>query len=249
MKVSASIVIYNEEKETLKKVIDSFLSITLDKELIVVDNSPNNNLQEFCETFDGIKYILSNKNLGFGSGHNLAFKNLSKKSDVHMIINPDTYFNGEDIKEFLLWMNEHPEVVLSVPRVYSPDHTIQNIVREIPTPITLIKRRLNFKGIFDDFIAKDEFRDIKFCKTTEIPFAHGCFFLFQTEIFNNLNGFDERFFMYMEDVDIFIRAKKYGQTVINPHYKIYHEHRRGSSKNFKLLYYHINSAIKFFWKN
>ena len=54
--------------------------------------------------------------------------------------------------------------------------------------------------------------------------------------------------MYMEDLDIFIRAKKYGKTVINTNYKIYHEFRKGSSKSFKLLKYHIISAYKFFKK-
>jgi len=54
--------------------------------------------------------------------------------------------------------------------------------------------------------------------------------------------------MYMEDVDIFVRAKKYGKTVINPTYKIYHEYRKASSKNLKLFLWHLNSVIKFFWK-
>jgi len=74
------------------------------------------------------------------------------------------------------------------------------------------------------------------------------FMVFKTDIFQRLGGFDKRFFMYMEDIDIFIRAKQYGKTVIDTHYKIYYEYRKGSSKNTKLLIWHIVSAIKFFWK-
>ena len=114
--------------------------------------------------------------------------------------------------------------------------------------MTLLKRRLNIKGIFDNFIKKDEFDGVVFDSINEIPFAHGCFFAFQTDVFEKIKGFDERFFMYMEDIDIFIRAKEYGKTVVIPNYKIFHEYRKGSSKSIKLLKWHLESAFKFFTK-
>lgn len=249
MRVSASIVIYNEDKNTLKKVIESFLAIDVEKELLIVDNSPVDNLKDYVESFHNVRYLFSGKNLGFGAGHNLAFKNVHQKSDMHLIINPDTYFSGDNIKDMLVWMSENKEISLAVPKVTFPDGTLQNTIRNIPTIMTLIKRRLNFNGMFDSFVKRDEFQEIEFKEVSEIPFAHGCFFLFRTDVYSTLKGFDERFFMYMEDVDIFIRAKKFGKTVINPKYKIYHEYRKGSSKSLKLLLWHISSAIKFFIKH
>ena len=249
IKISASIVIYNENKNTLKNVVDSFLAIDLKTELLIVDNSPADTLKEYIESFDGVKYIFSGSNLGFGAGHNLAFKYLSQKSDIHLVINPDTYFDGKDIKDMLLWMSKNKDISLSVPKVMSPDGTLQHTVRNIPTAMTLLKRRLNINGLFNDFVKRDEFQEVEFNKVSEIPFAHGCFFLFKTEVFEKLHGFDDSFFMYMEDADIFIRAKEFGKTVINPKYKIYHEHRRGSAQSFKLLLWHISSAIKFFIKH
>ena len=239
MRVSASIVIYNEDKDTLKKAIESFLSLEIDKELIIVDNSPSMLLKEFCESFDDVKYIYSIENIGFGSGHNLGFKNLKKDSDIHMIINPDVYF-GQDIRDFIIWMNKSKDISLSVPKVYFPDGTYQHTLRKLPTAITLFKRKFNIKS--------DEFKEDDFDNVSDIPFAHGCFFIFKTDVFKKLLGFDERFFMYMEDVDIFIRAKTFGRTIVNPKYKIYHEYRKGSSLNKKLFSLHIKSAIKFFLK-
>jgi GT2 family glycosyltransferase len=240
MKISASIVIYNENKETLKKVIDSFLALELKKELIVVDNSPKDDLKSFCENFnENVKYIFSGENLGFGRGHNLAFKNLKEKSDIHMIINPDVYFDSDEICSFLNWFFKEKEISLSTTKVCYPDGENQNIVRYVPTISDLIKRKLK--------INSGEL-DIKENTIKEVPFAHGCFFIFKTEVFEKLGGFDERFFMYMEDIDIFIRAKKYGKTVINTNYQIYHEYRKGSSKNLKLLKWHLESAYKFFRK-
>lgn len=240
MKISASIVIYKENKDTLQKVINSFLSLKdIKKEFIIVDNSPSDELKVFCENFEGVSYIFSGENLGFGRGHNLAFKNLKDKSDIHMIINPDVYFNSDEISSFLNWFYEQKEISLATTKVCYPDGENQNIVRNVPTIIDLIKRKLKIDS--GELHIQDN--SIK-----EVPFAHGCFFIFKTEVFEKLGGFDERFFMYMEDLDIFIRAKKYGKTVINTNYKIYHEFRKGSSKSFKLLKYHIISAYKFFKK-
>lgn len=240
MKISASIVIYKENKDTLQKVINSFLSLKdIKKEFIIVDNSPSDELKVFCENFEGVSYIFSGENLGFGRGHNLAFKNLKDKSDIHMIINPDVYFYSDEISSFLNWFYEQKEISLATTKVCYPDGENQNIVRNVPTIIDLIKRKLKIDS--GELHIQDN--SIK-----EVPFAHGCFFIFKTEVFEKLGGFDERFFMYMEDLDIFIRAKKYGKTVINTNYKIYHEFRKGSSKSFKLLKYHIISAYKFFKK-
>jgi len=238
MKISASIVVYNEDKEILQRVISSFLGITFDKELIVVDNSPKRKLDSFCENFHNIRYIFNNgKNIGFGAGHNLAFKKLQIKSDIHLIINPDIYFDSQEMTNFLQWFIKEKDFALAIPNILNLNGSIQQVVRNIPTPFTLIKRRL---GILKDEII------IKKNSINEIPFAHGCFLACKTEVYEKLHGFDERLFMYMEDVDIWIRAKKYGKTVINTNFLVYHEYRKGSSKSFKLLFFHIVSAFKFF---
>ena len=239
MKISATIVIYNENKEVLKKVIQCFLDIDLKKELIVVDNSPKDDLKSICESF-ACKYIKNEKNVGFGKAHNIGFENLSSVSKFHLVLNPDVEFNGNDIKDMILWMDKNKDVALAVPKVYYPDGSFQHTIRDVPTPYTLIKRKLGIKD--------DEWDENSLNCITEIPFAHGCFFLFRSDVYKKIGGFDERFFMYMDDLDIFIRAKKYGKTVINPNYKIYHTHRKGSSKSFKHIFWHIVSAIKYFWK-
>jgi GT2 family glycosyltransferase len=239
MKFSATIVIYNENEDTLKRVLQNLLEIELEKEIVVVDNSDKDTLKESCQ-YDDVSYLFAGKNLGFGKAHNHGFKHLKKTSDIHLIVNPDIYFNPQEIKNFIQWMHKTNDISLGVTKVLYPDGTFQPTVRDIPTPFTLLKRKL---GIVDDEWNKERFENI-----TEIPFAHGCFFAFKYDTYKSINGFDEDFFMYMEDIDIFIRAKKYGKTVINPEYVIYHEFRKGSSKSLKLLLYHISSAIKFFTK-
>ncbi len=239
MRVSASIVIYHEDPQTLQHAVESFLALDCEKELIIVDNSPKPFSQNPYDSYPEIHYCFSGKNLGFGAGHNFAFSYLSKASDIHLIINPDTRFEGEAAVSFATWLLGQPEISLATPVLINSDGTLQHFVRPIPTLWMLIRRR----------IFKNEEPPVQNVKKIEpIPFAHGSFLGLRSAIFKKLGGFDERFFLYMEDVDLFLRAKALGKTVIYPHFTVTHEHRRGSAKSLKLLLIHIVSAIKFFWK-
>ena len=66
------------------------------------------------------------------------------------------------------------------------------------------------------------------------------------EVFEKLGGFDDRYFMYMEDVDLTLRAKKYGKTVIVPKFSVCHLWKRESAKSLKMLLIHTKSVFKFF---
>ena len=224
------------------------MAIDLEKELIIVDNSPDDILRLLCGDFDGVSYFFTGKNLGFGAGHNNGFSARSMDSDVHLIINPDIRFDADDMKACIQWLAMNDDIALATPRILNPDGTLQYAVREIPTPLTLMKRRLNIFSIFDGFIRQDEWRNVSLDEVTDIPFAHGAFLMFKSEVFEKLGGFDEHFFMYMEDADIFIRAKMYGRTVMQPAFSVVHEHRRASSRNFRLFRYHLVSAFRFFRK-
>ncbi len=248
MKVTVSIVVYEEHEETLAGVLKDFGSLDAEKELIVVDNSPDDRLRSVCESFPDTVYLFPGKNLGFGAGHNLAFSKRRLHSEMHLIVNPDISFDAAALHGFLEWFAAGDEIALAVPKIVNPDGTPQYAVREIPTPSMLLRRRLNFFGLFDERIAKDEWRDRLPHDVTDIPFAHGAFLAFKTEVFEQLGGFDERFFMYMEDVDIFIRARSYGRTVIQPAFSVVHEHRRASAGSLPLLWCHLVSAIRFFGK-
>ena len=248
MRVTASIVVYREKEETLGSLLKSFEGLTAEKEVIVVDNSPDDRLRKVCETFADVRYIFAGRNLGFGAGHNLAFADRRLPSEVHLVVNPDIGFEAAELQSFLNWFAAEEGIALAVPKVLNPDGTLQHTVREVPTPTMMLKRRLNLLGVFDRSVARDEWRDVPLHTVTDIPFAHGAFLAFKSDVFEKLGGFDERFFMYMEDVDIFLRAKAHGRTVIQPAFSITHEHRRASARNRRLFVQHLISAYRFFRK-
>jgi GT2 family glycosyltransferase len=73
--------------------------------------------------------------------------------------------------------------------------------------------------------------------------------LFKTTDLQTLKGFDERFFLYMEDADICRRIYKSGKKILfYPKVEIIHQHQQGSSKSIKLFIIHASSAIKYFLK-
>lgn len=93
-----------------------------------------------------------------------------------------------------------------------------------------------------------EMRDTGYNKIMEVPLLSGCFMFLRTDIFVKVNGFDERFFMYMEDFDLCRRIEEISKVVFYPETEIVHNHARESHKNLKMTLEHTKSAIKYFIK-
>ena len=140
----------------------------------------------------------------------------------------------------------HPEVSFISPNVFYPNKQKQFICRKHPTFFELINRKLQLSK---SKIFHNEYRNKNLEKPFYPEFIHGCFMLFKTEDFKTLEGFDERYFLYMEDADICRKIDLLGKKKLYyPKVKITHQHQRGSSKNIKLFFHHISSAIKYFLK-
>jgi hypothetical protein len=84
--------------------------------------------------------------------------------------------------------------------------------------------------------------------TAEIPWLSGCFLLARTSQLEKIGGFDERFFMYMEDIDLSRRSLRHFKNIFYPHVTIQHFYEKGSYKSRKLTIIHLISAIRYFNK-
>ncbi len=241
--ISASIVLFNDEIKTLQKTIASFLATPTSKQLFLIDNSPTDKLKNYFQHQD-IIYFHNTKNLGFGKAHNLVLDKLDSK--FHLILNPDVVFNPQVIPNLIKQLEKEKKVAFITPKVLYPDGSLQQICRKHPTPKEMIGRRL---GIFKKIIQEKNYQNKDFSKTFYPTFIHGCFMLFKTATFKDLQGFDKRYFLYLEDADICREIEKLGKKIMYyPLEEIIHTHKKGSSKKIKLLYYHLLSAIKYFKK-
>ena len=138
-------------------------------------------------------------------------------------------------------MIENPNVGLLGPKILYSDYSVQKSVRIIPNPIQLIFNRIN--DVFNlNNISLPEDREIN------APFLLGCFLIAKTETLLAVNGFDKRFFLYMEDLDLCRKISSHTEVKYFPNAYIFHRYEKGSRKKIKLFYYHIISAIKYFNK-
>jgi len=92
---------------------------------------------------------------------------------------------------------------------------------------------------------------LDYAKPFEVPFAQGSFLVIKTELFKKLRGFDERFFLYMEDADLCKRVNNVSNLLYCPETFVIHKWEKGSHKNFALFKLHVSSMVKYFlkWKS
>ena len=241
--ITASVVLFNENLETLKKTVDSFLNTSLEKRLFLIDNSPKNRLEKYFKHPE-IEYLFVGKNIGFGKAHNLVLDELD--ASFHLILNPDVIFSSDVILALITELSKSTDVSFITPKVLFPNKENQYICRKHPTFFNLINRK---SKISKNQIIKNEYRNQDLERSFYPEFIHGCFMLFKTADFKYLGGFDERYFLYMEDADICRRIDKIEKKILFfPNVEITHQLQKGSSKSIKLFIYHLSSAIKYFLK-
>jgi len=243
--ITASIVVYKENLKVLENAIDSFLGSPLSKKLYIIDNSPSNEFKNKIQN-DSVEYIYSNKNVGFGKGHNSILHKLTSENKYHLILNPDVRFHPEILEKLVLKMESNESFSMIAPRVLNSNNELLYTARRYPSLFELIFR---FLGIFKKFTIRGEYKNQNHKQSFSPDFVQGSFMLFKTEDLLRLKGFDERYFMYMEDVDICRKIDLSGKRKLYfPATEIIHTHRKGSSKEFRLFFIHISSIIKYFIK-
>jgi GT2 family glycosyltransferase len=241
--ITASVVLFNENLGVLKKTVDSFLKTPLEKKLFLIDNSPKNRLEKYFKHPE-IEYLFVGKNIGFGKAHNLVIDKL--KANFHLILNPDVTFSSDVILALITELSKSTDVSFITPKVLFSNKENQYVCRKHPTFFNLINRK---SKISKNQTIKNEYRNQDLEKSFYPEFIHGCFMLFKTADFKYLRGFDERYFLYMEDADICRRIDKIEKKILFfPNVEITHQLQKGSSKSMKLFIYHFSSAIKYFLK-
>ncbi len=247
--VSACIVTYNAVGEKIDNTINSVLENTkcVELTLYVVDNASTDGTAEYIEkNHPEVTVIKSERNDGFGAGHNKIIPFL--KSDYHVVINPDIILKSDAITELALLAEADGDIGLLSPQIRFEDGKIQMLAKRNPTVRYLGTHWLH-KGdepskLMTEYCMLDKSGDEPF----EITNATGCFMFFRTSAFIELGGFDERFFMYLEDCDIARRMSEKHKVLHCPKIDVYHLWERESKRNKKLLLIHIQSILKYFLK-
>lgn len=246
--ISLSIVLYNqtvEQIETIIKTLNDLQSRTKYNYIffLIDNNSSQKNISQFTSRLESnYKIIELYENIGFGGGHNCVLNML--ESDIHIVMNPDIIINDFDgFDKAIEYLLLHGEIGLLSPKILNTDGSIQRLTRNDPTVLDLLIRFLgpNFmKKRQKDFVHFDTGYD----SIQKIENATGSFMILKTSKFKDVNGFDTRYFMYMEDSDL---TRTIGTSVFYPYFSVIHEWAR-ENHSIKGILRIIISMIKYFNK-
>ena len=248
MKVRASIVTYRTDPEELTTCVNSLKAAGV-KQVTIVDNSPTDSLRPLCGKL-GADYIFTGKNLGYGAAHNIALRQSLEQADgeYHLVINSDVYFAPETISLITEFMDSHPEVGQLIPRTVYPDGREQAVVRMLPTPLDVIGRRFFPAGLMRRRNSRYLLEHVDHSRPFNVAYHQGSFMFLRLDALRRVGLFDERFFMYPEDIDLTRRIHEHYQTLFWPGATITHAHRAASYKSLRMLRIHCVNMIRYFNK-
>jgi GT2 family glycosyltransferase len=248
--ITASVVLYNTPESQLVALLDCIRHSSIPVQLYAVDNSPNPQCPPYLKG-PGITYLRAPSNKGYGAGHNIALRQVLDTAEFHFVLNPDICFERTELEKMLDFIQTDPAIGQLMPRIIYPDGSLQYLCKLLPTPADLILRRFQFgplKWLQTTRAERFELRHSGYNKVLNIPYLSGCFMLFRTSALRTVGLFDERFFMYMEDIDMTRRMHAEFRTIFYPNATVIHDHAKESYKNFRALRVHIRNSIKYFNK-
>lgn len=209
------------------------------KEVIITHNIPYTYKPGYAEYGFEIQIIENPIPLGFAENHNQAFSLV--KGKYFCVLNPDITFKENPFKELLRFFDIE-KMGLVAPLVVNLCNEIEDSARYFPTPLSLFKKAF---GLGNGMIKTSPSDDLVYS-----DWVAGMFLLAPCNLFREVGGFDQKFWLYYEDVDLCLRFWKCGYKVaLCSKVEVIHEARRESHRDFRFFRWHASSAVRFFWKN
>lgn len=177
---------------------------------------------------------------GFSVNHNKAFRHGQENypCKYFAVVNPDIRLTSDPFRSLLNCLAQDDDIGLVAPSVVNSSGVIEDSTRRFPTPFNVFNRVL---GLHDRTV----YADIH--SVNEPDWVAGMFMVFDASVFDRVSGFDERYFLYYEDVDICARLWLSGCRVkFDRNVRVIHEARRDSHRKPKYFLWHITSALRFF---
>jgi GT2 family glycosyltransferase len=239
MKLSIIIVNFNT-KEFLKKCLESiyqYIDIST-YEIIVVDNgSIDGSAKMVKEEFPKVKLIENSKNLGFAKAVNQGIR--KAKGEYIFLLNPDTEIKRGTLKKLIEFAGKNPDAGVIGAKLLNPNSSIQSSVYHFPTIWRAIKEFwFGQRGAYEKYAPAG-------MEPVEVDAVTGAAMLIPRKTIEKIGLFDERYFMYFEDLDYCRRVKKAGLKVYYlPEARIIHHH--GKSGLSVHVYSYLVSSSKIY---
>ena len=217
--------------------------------IVIVDNNSSDNSFDCVKNYKDLQLVKLEKNFGFGKACNIGANKL--KSEYILFLNPDTRINKDSIEKVVDFMDLKSSKKFGICGIQLLDDLglITKSCSRFPSIIGSLFYASGLSKFFPSFgnIMKEWSHD----ENREVDQVMGAFFFIRSKLFNELNGFDERFFVYYEEVDLTYRSflKGYKSKFLADTYA-YHEGGVSSSNiKAKRIFYSHRSQIQYFFKH
>ena len=270
MKLSIAIVSYHSDLATLRQtvasVVEAVTRVRVQRpELLVslyfIDNDPAMATTSALAAelkalrqrgIHHVELLGEKRNLGYGGGHNLCLSKLD--SDVHLVLNPDVILAPDYLLLGLELLEREKNIVAVAPHATSEHGAPLYLCKRYPTVFDLWLRGFvpaMLQHPFAKRLAHYQMQDVYDSAQlqTGIPIISGCCMLIRTQVFRDLKGFDECFFLYFEDFDLSLRARMWGTIAYHPAMHIQHFGGFSARKGLSHICLFAKSGKRFFDKH
>ncbi|MBU1326626.1 glycosyltransferase family 2 protein [Patescibacteria group bacterium] len=242
MGLSIIIVSYNTKKllgACLDSVKKSLKGADFDWEVIVVDNVSHDGTREMiAEKYPWVRTILNKENVGFGRANNQGMR--EAKGDVLFLLNSDTVILDNAISKLLSFQKKHPTSFVG-PKLFNVDRSPQTSCGAF-FRLPVVFASLFLKGDYNGLVRWSP------NKIKKVDWVSGAAFMGPKKLFFDDLLFDEKIFMYMEEIDLLYRACKKGyDTFFYPNSKIIHIGGGSSPTRRKEPVLHIYRGYQYFY--
>ena len=249
--ISVIIVNYNTG-QLLQQSVSQVLTDDSVSEIIIVDNNSQDESMNLLPKSDKIHVYFRKQNHGFAASCNFAAK--KTKSEYLVFLNPDCLLTKNTIKQLVQELQMQPKAAIIGCLVKNPDGSEQRAARRrLPTLMRAIKTysRIEklakfctcFAGVNLNFAPMPT-------KTQQVQAISGAFFIMKANIFNEIDGFDEKFPLHFEDLDLFKRTQDAGyQLLFNPNISVIHHQGTSSASNPAVKSLKKQGLLRYFKKH
>ena len=246
--VSIIIVSYNR-LDALRRTLDDLVHFVTEPnaEIILVDNASQEPVVDTVRReFPQVHLIPNERNVGFGGGNNIGAKHA--RGQFLLFANSDLILHGNPLAAMLGMFQSNPRAGIVGCQLLNTDGSLQPSYFRFPSLTMRIIQLSGLKALLNKIYPGLRF---KYDSAFKLDFVSGAFFMISSALFFEVGGFDERYFMYLEDADLGFQVKRKGkESVLLNRQDIIHIGQHYEEIGHPFVYYHMNiGQIKFYAKN
>ena len=266
--LAVSVVLFNSPLAHLQALMDSLIASLVQAQLsavgfVCVDHSENPDYAAKCQAllanYDQheeicIRFVTAETNGGYGAGHNRAMAEINSR--FHLILNPDVEITSEAMGQALETFRSHGDLALLAPSGFSSTGEPEFLSKAYPSVWVLGLRAFApnwMKAVCQSALSRYEMRDPQGAGPLRpITLASGCCMWVRRDVFDQVGGFDEEFFLYFEDYDLSLKMAQHGSVLEHGELRVVHHGGEAARKGWRHMRWFVGGAARFFnrwgWK-